>query len=478
MIASHADLLAVLSRFNPWWSGAALPVVPPWKRAAFLPMQTWATAPAGGRALLLSGARQVGKTTLMLQLVRSLLERGVPPSNILYATFDHPLLKLVGLDELLSVWREFAQAAPGPEYVFLDEIQAKQDWQTWVKHQVDFDPQRRIAVTGSATPLMRENVESGVGRWQTLRIATLSFFEFLQIRETELPTLPAVPSLNQLARWSPAEFARVSVAAAPIVSHFHEYLLRGGFPQSARIPTVDEAQRLLREDIVDKVLKRDMTAMFGVRRVVELEQVFLYLCLHDGGILNLLDLCKNLELKRPTVENFIDLLEAAHLIYQLKPLGYGKEVLRGRRKVYLADPAIASSVLLRGRSLLQDDTHLGYAVETACFRHLFGRYYQEAVAFSYWRNRSGNEVDVIAEIRGRPVPFEIKYRQPRNIDLSGLNAFIAEKSPERAYVLTRNIDDFGVSAAPGTEVPIVRVPAALACYWLGASELAVREGLN
>jgi predicted AAA+ superfamily ATPase len=212
--------------------------------------------------------------------------------------------------------------------------------------------------------------------------------------------------------------------------------------------------------------------------VVELEQVFLYLCLHDGGILNLLDLCKNLELKRPTVENFIDLLEAAHLIYQLKPLGYGKEVLRGRRKVYLADPAIASSVLLRGRSLLQDDTHLGYAVETACFRHLFGRYYQEAVAFSYWRNRSGNEVDVIAEIRGRPVPFEIKYRQPRNIDLSGLNAFIAEKSPERAYVLTRNIDDFGVSAAPGTEVPIVRVPAALACYWLGASELAVREGLN
>ena len=113
MIASHADLLAVLSRFNPWWSGAAFPVVPAWKRAAFSPMQAWATAPAGGRALLLSGARQVGKTTLMLQLIRSLLERGVPPSNILYATFDHPLLKLVGLDELLSVWREFAPAA-GP----------------------------------------------------------------------------------------------------------------------------------------------------------------------------------------------------------------------------------------------------------------------------------------------------------------------------------------------------------------------------
>ena len=73
------------------------------------------------------------------------------------------------------------------------------------------------------------------------------------------------------------------------MAHFHEDPLRGGFPQCALVPNVELAQKLLREDIVDKVLKRDMTALFGVRRVLELEQTFLYLCLHDGGLLDMVD---------------------------------------------------------------------------------------------------------------------------------------------------------------------------------------------
>lgn len=256
---------------------------------------------------------------------------------------------------------------------------------------------------------------------------------------------------------------------------FHEYLLRGGFPQTARTPTLDEAQKLLREDIVDRVLKRDMTALFGVRRVVELEQLFLYLCLHDGGTLNIPDICKNLELKRPTVENYLDLLEAAHLIYQLKPLGYGKEVLRARRKVYLADPAIAPSVLLRGRSLLEDDTLLGCAVETAAFRHLFSRYYPQALAFSYWRNRAGQEIDIVADLGSVQIPFEIKYRAAPNIDLKPLMSFVQEKQPPRAYVLTRDVADFGKHAGGPAGTIVVRLPAALACYWLGASEMRSQD---
>lgn len=72
--------------------------------------------------------------------------------------------------------------------------------------------------------------------------------------------------------------------AAPYVGHFHEYLLRSGFPQPSQMESIHQTQRLLREDIIDKALNRDMTAMFGVRLVLELEQTFLYLCLHDGGL--------------------------------------------------------------------------------------------------------------------------------------------------------------------------------------------------
>ena len=480
MIASPAELFTVLRQYNPWWGGGRFPDLPPWRRAAFHEIAEWAENPPAGRALLLSGARQVGKTTLFLQAIDQLLDRGVAPQNILYATFDHPLLKLIGIERLLQLWREFEPQKEGTEYLFLDEIQITKDWQTWLKHQVDFEKRRRIAVTGSATPLSREGLESGIGRWQTIRLATMSFFEYLNLRKAPVPDLPEVSSLAKLFDWPETDFIRVAETARPLVGLFHEYLLRGGFPQSALVDSVTTAQKLLREDIVDKALKRDMTALFGVRRVVELEQVFLYLCLHDGGLLDLPDLCKNLALKRPTVSSFIDLLEATHLIYRLMPFGYGKELLRGRPKIYLADAAIGPSVLLKGKALLEDDTALGTAVETAFFKHVYTRYYRTSIGFSYWRGRKGHEVDVIADAGGRLVPFEVKHRSSDTGlgALKGLAEFCGTKQVARAYVITKDIADFSVLplSAAGQGPMALKVPAALACYWLGRSEIEQHAG--
>jgi predicted AAA+ superfamily ATPase len=84
------------------------------------------------------------------------------------------------------------------ECLFLDEIPVAKDWQTWLKHQVDFERRRRIAVTGSATPLATEGQESGMGRWQTIRLATLSFFEYLQIRRLAACGQPGTPGKSWL----------------------------------------------------------------------------------------------------------------------------------------------------------------------------------------------------------------------------------------------------------------------------------------
>jgi uncharacterized protein len=344
-----------------------------------------------------------------------------------------------------------------------------------VKHQVDFQRERRIAMTGSATPLVAEKQESGVGRWHTIRLATLSFYEFLRIQKRSEPELPEVSSLGRLFGWNQGDFARASRAAEPLALDFHEYLQRGGFPQCALAPSVTWAQKLLREDIVDKVLKRDMTALFGVRRVVELEHTFLYLCLHDGGLLDVQALCSSFSVKKQTAINFIELLAAVHLIYKLPPLGYGKEVLRGRHKVYLADAALSPSVLSKGRALLEDGALLGRAVETAFFKHVFTRFYDANVNFAYWRGKKGAEVDIIAEVEGRLVPFEVKYRHHRTgpDELVGLREFCAAKGINRGYVITRQLTDFGLLqlSQGGVDMEFLKIPAPLACYWLGRSEL-------
>lgn len=475
MIASTPELLAVLRQYNPWWDQGNTTDLPPWRRAAFHEVLSWMTKPPTHRALLLTGARQVGKTTLLLQTVQALLDQGVYPGKILYATFDHPLLKLVGLDGLLDLWREVEPSDDGVEYLFLDEVQYTKDWQTWLKHQVDFQKSRRIAVTGSATPLVEEGQESGVGRWHTVRLTTLSFYEYLQIKKISVPNLPTLTSLASLLNWRAADFAALVADARRLTGHFHEYLLRGGFPQSTLTESIPQAQKLLREDIVDKVLKRDMTALFGVRRVLELEQTFLYLCMHDGGLLDVPDLCKNLEVKKPTAINFIALLESAHLIHRLPPFGYGKEVLRARYKVYLADAAIAPSVMLKGKSLLEDAAALGVAVETAFFNHVFTRYYRQSIGFSYWKGQKGHEVDIIASVEGRLVPFEVKYRAQATGagDLKGLQQFCADRKVAYGYVITKAPTDFAVMplGSQANDAKAVKIPAPLACYWLGKMEV-------
>jgi hypothetical protein len=100
------ELIAVLSQFNPWWRKESIPDLPKWHRAAFHELFTWVHQPPAPRAVLLSGARQIGKTTLLLQTIEKLLKEGIPPTNILYCTFDHPLMKLSGIDAVLEAWRE------------------------------------------------------------------------------------------------------------------------------------------------------------------------------------------------------------------------------------------------------------------------------------------------------------------------------------------------------------------------------------
>ncbi len=473
MNVSSCDLYPILRRFNPWWDGGQTAGLPPIQRLAFSEVLSWVRTPPARRAILLSGARQIGKTTLLLQVIQSLLNEGVSPDRILYVTFDHPLLKSAGLDETLKVWREFQTNSGRTEYLFLDEIQHCEGWQVWLKHQVDFEPQRRFVVTGSATPLATEHLESGVGRWSTLTLPTLSFVEFLQITQASIPTLPEVTSLAQLFSWSPLEFQRTSENSRSLIPLFHEYLLRGGFPQTALINNIVTAQKLLREDIIDKALKRDMTSLFGVRRVYEIEQLFLYLCLHDGGILDMTSVCSSLSLQKPTVKRYLDFLQSAHLIYKLPPFGYGKEVLRGKHKVYLADSTLAGSILLKGRSLLDDPVHLGAAVETTFFKHVLTRYYQQSTGFSYWQGRGRHEVDVVMEIAGELIPFEVKYQSGgvEARDLTGLRLFCEKHHLARAYVITRDFDDSGLLPDMG-ETKVLMIPAPLACYWLSRSEVA------
>ncbi len=470
------ELITILSQFNPWWRGEAISDLPSWRRAVFTELLTWVREPPAPRAVLLSGPRQVGKTTLLLQTIDQLLRDGTKPANILYATFDHPVCKLAGLDAVLEAWRELEPRTDGPEYLFLDEAQFIRDFGTWTKHQVDFSKQRRIIFTGSAMPLAHSNQESGVGRWHMLRISTLSFYEYLQIKKIVLSYIPSIHALSDLFQLDRVQFQRLKESTQALIGHFHEYLIRGGFPQTALVESISQSQRLLREDIIDKVLKRDMTVMFGVRRIFELEQMFIFLCMHDGGQQDLQSLATNLGVAKPTVRNFIELFESTHLLYRLPPFGYGKEVLRARYKLYLADAAISSAILMKGKTILEQREVLGRCVETCVFAHLFAHSSLNDARFSYWQNTKTKEVDLVVEVGTQLIPFEVKY-QSQSVHMADVSALIEfcqrESTMHTGYILTKTAEDIGLLETSSAR--LMRIPASLFCYWLGEAELSQKN---
>ncbi|MCU0929937.1 MAG: hypothetical protein MUE62_12510 [Burkholderiaceae bacterium] len=109
--------------------------------------------------------------------------------------------------------------------------------------------------------------------------------------------------------------------------------------------------------------------------------------------------------------------------------------------------------------------------------------------FSYWRGKREHEVDLVAEVGGELIPFEVKYRAQHTgaRELKGLIELCQAKRIARGYVVTKALDDFGpthglpgsspdsASPAPAAATQIMRIPAPLLCYWMGATELPTGE---
>jgi uncharacterized protein len=475
-----AEVLAVLQGFNPWWTGRPF-AVPTFRRIAFQVCRHYLDDRDLRRAVLLSGPRRVGKTTILNQIAASLVEEKLDPKSVLYLSLDHPLLKLVSLARIIRLYHENIYPAGKPVVLLLDEIQYSSDWELEIKQLIDHRPEYRILATGSATIVHRQRIaESGVGRWIRVPIPTLSFYEFLQIREEKPPAIPErLRPIDELFGKRDADLAELAGKFRGVQPLFLRYLLVGGFPETAKQTDIFLCQRLLREDVVERVLKRDMTALFGIRKVNDLEKLFIYICLHSGGILAVKTCADALEISPATVANHLDALVAANLIYRLRPASItGRKILKARDKVYLVDAALGNAVLLRGEEILGNPQEMGTIVETTVLRHLYAYYYLDTPEIVYWRDaKTEQEVDIIVRSPSYTLPVEIKYRENAEItEKSGLVVYCREEKIPKAYWVTLKERDFSVVQPHGLETKILRIPAHIFTYLLGQAERALWLG--
>ncbi len=482
-IVSNEQVIKVLRQYNPWWKSPAAikEESKPQKRLAYYEALKMLTHKTIRRFTILSGVRRVGKTTIMYQIIEKLIDDGIHPKNIFYVTFDNPILKLVDVDTVLSIY-ETLYPIHGTRYIFFDEIQYTDNWELWMKVIYDSRKDIRLVATGSASPILEKGgAESGTGRWSVLKIPTMSFYEYCKLLELDVPEIPYHFRLSNLVNKSRAELGDLFSRFSNLQNHFNRYLTIGGFPELVLSDDDLYAQRMLREDVVDKVIKRDVLTLFNIRSPLLMEKLFLYLCMNSTEIFNATTAAKELEnISVVTLDSYINALEMSNLIYLAKPMNVGnKGALKGKPKIFIADAAIRNAVLMVD-DVLSDEKELGAMVETAVYKHIVSFYQGSTAQIGYFRKAKDNqkEVDVVVELPRQKILCEVKYRNNSHIPATDAIVELCQDEKSKvtaAFLVTKQIDDFGITKHE-TTTPILRVPAIAFLYLLGKAEAEGQNG--
>jgi predicted AAA+ superfamily ATPase len=355
----------------------------------------------------------------------------------------------------------------------LDEIQYAENWGNWLKILYDISPNTKVMATGSASSaIVDKSEESGQGRWRIIPVPTLSFYEYLTLTEVKVPTIDLndVDPLRLYELPVPKQ-TDIIMKLDKLRTAFLKYVQVGGFPEIALSQDPVYAGRVLREDIIDKAIKKDIPGVYEVRNTNDLERVFLYLCYNSSNLINIEAIVKELTgISRITVEKYISYLESANLIYISRPANLtGKSVLKQQNKIYVADGSIRNGVLMNSDILTNLD-ELGILVEGVVYRHIKYHFLNDSINVGYFRTDSkGKEIDIVAHRNNKPSFLaEVKYRESAEIKATDAIVFNAETSFVN-YVITKRGTDFGLNAYKNGG-RIYRLPAHTFLYLLGYSE--------
>jgi len=422
---------------NPWRTGRNWNV-PGIKRDVTRELVNWLNEP---EILILSGARQVGKTSILYQLIDWLIRSGrVGPDGIYYFNLD-----LGGISEFLEdhgSFLRFLDAGQGRNiFVFIDEVQRLPDPGIFIKALQDLHLPMKFILTGSSSLDIRTRThEPLTGRKQVFHIEALSFFEYVK----------TVPVLSSLPALEPKNY---SVYIGALNDALNDYGLYGGYP--ATVLTANPEKKILRlNEIFSSYLEKDIAGFLKVENIPAFRKLTTSLSAQQGGLVNIQELSSTLGLHRETIMRYIHYLEETFVIKRLTPLfSNPRTELSKMPKIYFADAGLRN-LAMGSFSDLCTRADTGKIIEGIVASHVLrNRLLSHRV--NYWRTKSGAEVDFI--ISGvKPVQsIEAKSGILKHVTISrGYRSFLSKYSPEKSILLNstiwskKEINGYTVEAIP------------------------------
>jgi len=361
---------------------------------------------------VVTGARQVGKTTLVQQVTEDLRR------PVRFVSADEPTLRDAAW--LRQQWDAArVEAEPDGSVLVVDEVQKVERWSEAVKHLWDEDTRARrplqVVLLGSAPLLIERGLaESLAGRFETLHLPHWSWTEMREAFGFSL----------------------------------EEYLYFGGFPGAA--PLAAEPMRWRRyvlDSLVETSIARDVLLLTRVDKPALLRRLFELGCRYSGQVLSYTKMVGQLQDagNTTTLAHYLDLLAAAGMLTGLQK--FAGQAVRQRAsspKLQVLNTALMTAVSgLSPQEAQEDLPFYGRLVESAVGAHLANAAQRGDSELFYWRDRN-REVDFVVRAGKRLLAIEVKSGRRRD-GLPGMDAFADAFQPDRTLLIGGDgigLDDF------------------------------------
>lgn len=407
-----ADLVQLVRRTNPWLENPSSFVAETerrqpasWIARHLAGSERW---PVEGRAHLVIGARQVGKTSW---LWRRLVEAEQVP------------LVLDGAEPIVQEWasspglaaadlRDLVQ--PGTP-ILLDEAQHLDEAGLLIKGLIDSGVPGPLYVTGSSSfHLLARTRESLAGRAVRAEMHPLSLHELAGTLPIGLP-----PALRQV------RLRELALRQAVV----------GGYPAV----WLAEEPDLLLDELLSAFVLRDASDLFRIDNLAAFRRLIRLLAGQAGDVVNLTEWAASCEVSRGTVGRYLDLLEEMQVVQVLRPFAGGRRAeTTGRPKVYFRDPGLRLAALGAPLSSWERRSDRGKLLESLVAAELRKQVHplRPGEELMFWRTRSGAEVDFVVRRGDDLFAIEVKAGALRRPKISrSLRSFVDAYAPKLALVI-------------------------------------------
>ncbi len=368
--------------------------------------------------VLLSGARQTGKTTLVKSIA---LER-----NMHYVTLDD----LTALQAAKSDPMGFLAGFGRP--LVIDEVQRVPELLIAIKASVDRNRQPgQFLLTGSANALMLPKVsESLVGRMVILTLFPLSYDEINGFENTIIDDL-----VEQKVKISPqTKLSKIEL---------FNLILTGGYPELQSILKPEQRKSWF-QSYISTILQRDIQDLAKINGFYDMPRLLSFLAYQVSSLLNLSSLSRDLGIPVSTLKRYVALLEVIFLIHRLPAWfsNVGKRLIK-TPKVFFNDSGLLAHLLGVNSDNLENNPKIsGQLFESFIFQELMKQisWSKTQPKLYYFRTASGKEVDFILQTNdGQIIGLEVKMKETiQNKDFIGLRELmnLTKKQFKAGYVIT------------------------------------------